>query len=44
VIDAQTWSAVRDQLSANTSRHQSKSNAAESNLLAGSLVDTRCPL
>jgi hypothetical protein len=35
------WSAVRDQLAANTSRHQS--NAAESSLLAGTLVDARCP-
>jgi hypothetical protein len=43
LIDAETWSAVRDQLAANTSRHQSKSNAAEPSLLAGLLVDARCP-
>jgi hypothetical protein len=42
-IDAETWSAVRDQLAANTSRHQSRSNAAEPSLLAGLLVDARCP-
>jgi Recombinase len=42
LIDAETWSAVRDQLAANTSRHQSKSNAAEPSLLAGLLVDVRC--
>ena len=42
LIDAETWSAVRDQLAANTSRHQSKSNAAEPSLLAGLLVDARC--
>jgi hypothetical protein len=41
--DLEPWSAVRDQLSANASRHQSKSNAAEPSLLAGcwSMPDAR---
>src|SRR5271169_2688951 len=41
LIDAETWSTVHDQLAANASRHQSKSNAAEPSLLAGLLTDAR---
>jgi hypothetical protein len=41
LIDAETWTAVRDQLAANASRHQSRSNAAKPSLLVGLLVDAR---
>src|SRR5438552_3148737 len=41
LIDGETWIAVRDQLVANASRHQSKSTAAEPSLLAGLLTDAR---
>src|SRR5437762_7797598 len=41
LVDGETWSAVRDQLAANASRHQSKSHAAEPSLLAGLLTDAR---
>jgi site-specific DNA recombinase len=40
LIDGETWIAVRDQLAANASGHQSKSTAAEPSLLAG-LIDAR---
>src|SRR5438132_4156374 len=41
LIDGETWIAVRDQLVANASRHQSKSTAAEPSLLAGLLTDAQ---
>jgi DNA invertase Pin-like site-specific DNA recombinase len=41
LIDGEAWTAVRDQLAGNASRHQSKSNAAEPSLLAGLLTDAR---
>src|SRR5207302_415505 len=41
LIDGETWIAVRDQLVANASRHQSKSTATEPSLLAGLLTDAR---
>src|SRR6202035_5168285 len=41
VIDDESWSAVRDQLAANTSGHQRRAKAAEPSLLAGLLVDAR---
>src|SRR3954451_14287511 len=41
VIDDESWSAVRDQLAANTSNHRRRSKAAEPSLLAGLLVDAR---
>jgi site-specific DNA recombinase len=39
LIDDETWSAVRDQLAANTSDHRRRAKAAEPSLLAGLLVD-----
>jgi DNA invertase Pin-like site-specific DNA recombinase len=41
LIDAESWSTVRDQLAANTSDHRRKAKAAEPSLLAGLLVDAR---
>jgi site-specific DNA recombinase len=41
LIDDEIWSAVRDQLAANTSDHRRKAKAAEPSLLAGLLVDAR---
>jgi DNA invertase Pin-like site-specific DNA recombinase len=41
LIDDETWSAVRDQVAANTSDHRRKAKAAEQSLLAGLLVDAR---
>jgi site-specific DNA recombinase len=41
LIDDESWSAVRDQLAANTSDHRRKAKAAEPSLLAGLLVDAR---
>src|SRR6201990_2156914 len=41
VIDDESWSAVRDQLAANTRDHRHKAKAAEPSLLAGLLVDAR---
>jgi site-specific DNA recombinase len=41
LIDIESWSAVRDQLAANTSDHRRKAKAAEPSLLAGLLVDAR---
>jgi DNA invertase Pin-like site-specific DNA recombinase len=39
LIDPETWTAVRNQLAANTSNHRRKAKAAEPSLLAGLLVD-----
>jgi hypothetical protein len=41
LIDNETWTAVRNQLAANTSDHRRKAQAAEPSLLAGLLVDAR---
>jgi site-specific DNA recombinase len=41
LIDDESWSAVRDQLAANTSNHRRRAKAAEPSLLAGLLVDAR---
>jgi site-specific DNA recombinase len=41
LIDNETWTAVRNQLAANTSDHRHRAKAAESSLLAGLLVDAR---
>jgi DNA invertase Pin-like site-specific DNA recombinase len=41
LIDDETWTAVRNQLAANTSDHRRKAKAAEPSLLAGLLVDAR---
>src|SRR5206468_2634050 len=41
LIDAETWAAVQDQLTANASDHRRKTKAAEPSLLAGLLVDAR---
>jgi DNA invertase Pin-like site-specific DNA recombinase len=41
LIDDETWSAVRDQLAANTSDHRRRAKAAEPSMLAGLLVDAR---
>jgi hypothetical protein len=41
LIDDEVWSAVRDQLAANTSNHRGRAQTAEPSLLAGLLVDTR---
>src|SRR5580700_9006723 len=41
LIDDQSWSAVRNQLAANTSDHRRRAKAAEPSLLAGLLVDAR---
>ncbi len=41
LIDAETWAAVRDQVTGNGSDHQRKGKAAEPSLLAGLLVDGR---
>src|SRR5204863_6268052 len=41
LIDDESWSAVRDQLAANTRDHRRKAKAAEPSLLAGLLVDAR---
>jgi hypothetical protein len=41
LIDDETWSAVRDQLAANTSDHRRRTEAAEPSLLTGLLVDAR---
>jgi len=39
LIDDETWTAVRNQLAANTSDHRHRAKAAEPSLLAGLLVD-----
>jgi hypothetical protein len=41
LIDNETWTAVRNQLAANTSDHRHRARAAEPSLLAGLLVDAR---
>jgi hypothetical protein len=41
LIDDETWTAVRNQLAANTSDHRHRSKAAEPSLLAGLLVDAQ---
>jgi DNA invertase Pin-like site-specific DNA recombinase len=41
LIDAESWSTVRDQLAANTSARRGRAQAAEPSLLAGLLVDAR---
>src|ERR1700726_2568247 len=41
LIDAETWTAVRDQLAANATNHRRKADAAEPSLLAGLLTDAR---
>jgi site-specific DNA recombinase len=41
LIDDESWSAVRDQLAANTNDHRRKAKAAEPSLLAELLVDAR---
>jgi len=41
VIDAETWTAVRDRLAANATNHRRKADAAEPSLLAGVLTDAR---
>src|SRR6266850_245159 len=39
LIDAETWTAVRDQLVTNATNHRRKADAAEPSLLAGMLVE-----
>src|SRR5438552_7165812 len=41
LIDAGTWTAVRDQLVTNATNHRRKADAAEPSLLAGLLTDAR---
>src|SRR5712672_4339199 len=41
LIDDETWTAVRNQLAANTSHHRRRATAAEPSLLAGLLVDAK---
>ena len=41
LIDAETWTAVRDQLVTNATNHRRKADAAEPSLLAGLLTDAR---
>src|SRR5207237_3673084 len=41
LIDDESWSAVRDQLAANTRDHRRRTKAAEPSLLVGLLVDAR---
>src|SRR5439155_18312076 len=41
LIDADTWTAVRDRLTTNAANHRRKADAAEPSLLAGVLVDAR---
>jgi DNA invertase Pin-like site-specific DNA recombinase len=41
LIDHETWSAVRDQLAANTRDHRRRAKATEPSLLTGLLVDAR---
>src|SRR5438132_6607970 len=41
LIDADTWTAVRDQLATNATNHRRKANATEPSLLAGVLFDAR---
>src|SRR6202165_5655161 len=41
LIDNETWTAVRNQLAANTSDHRHRAKAAEPSLLAGFLVGAR---
>src|SRR5947208_5639059 len=41
LIDDESWSAVRNQLAANTSDHRRRAKAAEPSLLAGLLIDAR---
>src|SRR5437762_1923991 len=41
LIDDETWTAVRNQLAANTSHHRRRAKAAEPSLLTGLLVDAR---
>jgi DNA invertase Pin-like site-specific DNA recombinase len=41
LIDNETWTAVRNQLAANTSDHQCKPKAAEPSLLSGLLTDAQ---
>src|SRR5207302_3755078 len=41
LIDAETWTAVRDQLVTNATNHRREADAAEPSLLAGLLTDAR---
>src|SRR5438034_7027740 len=41
LIDAEIWTAVRDQLATNATNHRRKADAAEPSLLAGLLTDAR---
>src|SRR3984893_4315082 len=41
LIDAETWTAVRDQLVINASNHRRKADAVEPSLLAGLLTDSQ---
>ena len=41
LIEAETWSAVRDRLAANAGSHLHRANAAEPSLLAGLLADAQ---
>jgi site-specific DNA recombinase len=41
LIDNETWTAVRNQLAANTNDHRRRARAVEPSLLAGLLVDAR---
>jgi hypothetical protein len=41
LIDAETWTAVRNQLAANASDHRRKADATEPSLLVGVLVDAQ---
>ena len=41
LIEAETWSAVRDRLAANAGSHRHRANAAEPSLLAGLLADAQ---
>src|SRR5467141_727164 len=41
LIDAEAWTAVRDQLVTNATNHRRKADAAEPSLLAGLLTDAR---
>jgi len=41
LVDAETWTAVRDQLATNAGNHRRRAQAAKTSLLAGVLVDAR---
>ena len=41
LIDAETWTAVRDQIATNATNHRRRADAAEPSLLVGVLVDAR---